>query len=146
MLDLSPEPKDFVIPDTAQFELAPILSADKVAKSKSTDAMRVEGESAKGEVVEYIHYDEVDKTVTHELVQDVQPVLESAKKLHLEGGATAGKNKAGDFYHAARVPLVLVHAWLNARGLKMSDFKGQVLKDFLNDSDNRAFRIWQGRV
>jgi hypothetical protein len=145
MLDLSPNP-GIDIPEDAVFEKAPVLGQDKAVKARASDAMRIQGDSAKGEAVEYVTYDDTDKTFTHEVLQDVEPVLESAKKLHLEGGSTAGKNAAGDFYHAARVPLVLVLAWLKQRGLTQQDFKGQVLKDFLNDPDHSAFRIWPGRV
>lgn len=140
MLDLSPET---VIPSDAKFEEAPILPQDPVAPSKSSDSMRVDGDAAQGDMVEYLKFDETENKIIHELVQDVEPILEDAKRLARE---TDGKNKAKDFYHAARVAPVVLHAWLNAKGLKMSDFKGQIIKDFLNDPDNSAFRIWPGRV
>ena len=146
MIELNPPSPGIDIPADAVFESSPVTPHDQVAQPKTSDALHISGKSTEGDVVEYLHYDDTEKTFTTERVQDVEPVLESAKRLHLDGGATAGKNAAGDFYHAARVPLILVERWLQFRGLTMRDFKGQVLKDFLNDADHSAFRIWPGRV
>lgn len=94
-------------------------------------------------VNEYLYLDEMEEKAYVQKVQDVEPILEDAKARHKEHG---GRNKAGDFYHAGRFPPVVVEEWLRLRGLTMKDWKGQVLDDFLNDSDHSAFRIWQGRV
>ena len=124
----------------------PILPHDAIAPPKQADAWRVSGDSELGEVIEYLHYDEQEKKFTLERVQDVEPVLENAKRMSREGGSDAGKNKAGDFYLAARVPLIIIEAWLNIRGLAMRDFKGKVVNEFLNDANHSAFRVWPGRV
>lgn len=92
-------------------------------------------------VADFLHFDDVEQTFTHEIKQNVEPILENCKQ-----NLTGGKNKAGDFYLAGRFPVVIVEAWLRLRNLKMADFKGDILKEFLNDSNHSAFRIWPGRV
>lgn len=108
--------------------------------------IHLEGSIDRGQVEEHLHFDETGGTFTHEIKADVEPVLDYVKDQHSMYGKQAGKNKEGDFYHAARVPTVVIQAWLNVRGLTMADFKGEVIDRFLNDSENAAFRIWQGRV
>lgn len=117
---------------------------DSVASQKSSAGLLVDKQSHTGGIDEYLHFDDGEGVFARELVQDVEPVLRDAHERAMEPGA--GKNKAGDFYHAGRFPLVLVHAWLNQRHLTMQEFKGDVLKEFLNDDSHKAFRIWQGRV
>lgn len=143
---MSGEQPGFEIPEDAVFEKAPVLRHDSIIKPTSSDAMRLEGVGSEGEIVEYVHVDENNGSFVHEMKQDVEPYLKRIRDLEHEQGNDVGKNKAGDFYLAASVPQVVIHAWLNKRGLKMSDFKGPVIDDFLNDSDNGAFRVWKGRV
>lgn len=95
-------------------------------------------------VAEYLHYDDVEKIVGRELVQDIEPILNDVKARANE--LNAGKNQGKDFYLAGRFPVVLVENWLKLRGLTMQDFKHTVIDDFLNDPDHSAFRVWQGRV
>lgn len=129
---------------------APVISDDRsqdlVVKSRSADGQRLGGDSSLGEAIEYYHYDEVDNTFTHEIVQDVEPVLKHIQGLRLDQGSNVGQNKAKDFYLAGSFPPVIIHAWLNQRGLKLSQFRGQIVKDFLNDPEHAAFRIWPGKV
>lgn len=134
------------VPEDAVFEKAAVLSHDLFVKPTAPDSLRLEGDGGKSEVVEYLHVDENDGKFYHEMRQDIEPCLRKVAELVSDGGTSAGKNKAGDFYLAAKVPLVVVQAWLNKRGLKMSDFKHDILDEFLNDSDNGAFRVWKGRV
>lgn len=109
-------------------------------KSRSSDGMLVDNVDG---VVDYLHYDEVAKNFTHEIVQDVEPILEDVKaRAALSNG---GRSLSRDMYHAARVPTVVVHAWLKKRGLTMQDLKGSIVDDLLNDPDNAAWRIWKGR-
>lgn len=119
---------------------------DAVVRSRSSDALKLSGSSDAGEAVEYFHYDNATSNFTHEIVQDVEPVLEHIKGLRLDRGKEVGKNKAGDFYLAGRFPVVIVMAWLKQKGLHMKDFKKDVVKDFLNDPNHSAFRVWPGRV
>lgn len=97
-------------------------------------------------VSDYVHFDRSDNTFTHEIAQDVEPFLDHVKALRLEHGANVGKSKSGDMYLAGSFPPVLVNSWLNLRGLTMKDFKDDVLKEFLNDSNHSAFRVWPGKV
>jgi hypothetical protein len=140
------KPAPLVIPEDAVFEKAPVTPADKVVKSAFSDALHLDGNSKKGEVVEYLKFDETEGKFAHELRQDVEPTLDWVKAQHLEQGSGVGKSKSGEWYHAASVPTVVVYAWLNRYGLKWADFKGDVVDKFLADSENAAFRVWQGRV
>lgn len=119
------------------------MSDDPVASQRSAGGMLVDKQSHIGGVDEYLHWDDTEQKFARELVQDVEPVLDDVKRRALDGN---GKNVSGDFYHAGRFPLVLVHAWLNQRGLTLKEFKGDIVKDFLNDSTHSAFRIWPGKV
>jgi hypothetical protein len=134
------------IPKDAVFESAAKPAPEKAVKSSFTDAIHLEGNSSKGEVVEYLKFDETEGKFAHELRQDVEPTLDWVKAQHLHQGSQVGKSKSGEWYHAARVPTVVLHAWLNRMGLTMRDFKGDVVDKFLNDSENAAFRVWQGRA
>ncbi len=75
-----------------------------------------------------------DKTIYH-TAQNVRPVIEHARALReLEPGKT--------FRHAAEIPKViwnkaLREGWHNDQ---------KAWKKWLNDPDNRAFRVWQGRI
>jgi hypothetical protein len=134
------------LPDDVVFEKAEHLPHDQLIKPTAKDSMKLEGDGSAGQIVEYLHVDENDEKFYHEMKQDVEPYLDRVKDLRDIGGSNAGKNKDKDFYLAASVPQVVIYAWLNKRGLTMQDFKHGVIDDFLNDSDNAAFRVWQGRV
>lgn len=134
------------VPEDAAFERAPVLGHDQLLRPTSNDSLRLEGEGAKGDIVEYLHVDENAGKFYHEMKQDVEPYLKRVADMVSAGGTNAGKNKAKDFYLAASVPQVVIYKWLNARGLKMSDFKHDIVDEFLNDSDNAAFRVWKGKV
>jgi|TARA_R110001599_G_scaffold206091_1_gene403389 hypothetical protein len=75
-----------------------------------------------------------DKTIYH-TAQNVRPVIEHARALReLEPGKT--------FRHAAEIPKVI---WNKAlREGWHNDPKAW--KRWLNDPDNKAFRVWQGRI
>lgn len=137
------KPEDF-LPKDAIFERAPILPHDEVVKPSHKDGIHLDGDSSKGQAVEYLHFH--DDKFTHEIRKDVSPTLDWVKEQHLDKGSSAGKSKSGEWYHAARVDEVVILAWLNARGLKWSDFKGDIVDNFLNDPENKAFRVWQGSV
>jgi hypothetical protein len=128
------------------FEKASVLGHDNLIKPTANGSLRLEGEGAKGDIVEYLHVDDVEGKFYHEMKQNIEPVLNSIHQLELERGSGIGRNKKNDFLHAAHVPLVVLHDWLNKRGLQMRDFKHSVVDDFLNDTDNKAFRVWKGRV
>tara|TARA_R100000963_G_scaffold33830_1_gene26475 strand:+ start:454 stop:747 length:294 start_codon:yes stop_codon:yes gene_type:complete len=75
-----------------------------------------------------------DKTIYH-TAQNVRPVIEHARALReLEPGKT--------FRHAAEIPKVI---WNKALREGWHNDK-KAWKRWLNDPDNKAFRVWQGRI
>ena len=92
-----------------------------------------------------LHSDDSEGKIHIETKQDVQPVLEENKIRHNLGEF---HNKKKDWYHAASIPLVVVQQ-LVKKGIMHPH--GAVkdkarFKKWVNDPDNRAFRIWQGNV
>lgn len=140
------ESQDWSVPEDAVFEKAAHLEHDQLVRPTTSDSVRLEGEGAKGEIVEYLHVDTNDGKFYHEMKQDVEPYLKHVANMVADGGSSAGKNKAGDFYLAASVPKVVIYAWLNKHGLTMKDFKHDVIDKFLNDTENQPFRVWKGQV
>ena len=70
---------------------------------------------------------------------DVGPVLEHAKALHNEGRQHAPN---GD-QHLARIPIVVLNAWAQRRGVTFSDVMNDIrlLEEFLRDPANGDFRV-----
>ena len=135
-----------IIPDDAVFEEAQHTPHDAIVKPEYRSAIHLDGNSRKGEVVEYLTFDDADGKFFHEIKQNIEPTLRDVAQRHLSEGRDVGKGKSGEWYHAARVDSVVLVAWLNQRGLQMKDFKGEIIKQFLNDSENKPFRIWGGQL
>jgi len=75
-----------------------------------------------------------DKNIYH-TAQNVRPVIEHARALReLEPGKT--------FRHAAEIPKVI---WNKALREGWHNDK-KAWKRWLNDPDNKAFRVWQGKI
>lgn len=76
-------------------------------------------------------------------VQDVEPILNLAHDLR-----TVGRVGSGEFRHAASIPMVLVEAYCNDRGMQFSEFMADTkhINSMVNDPALRAFRVWEGRV
>ena len=92
-----------------------------------------------------LHSDDSEGKIHIETTQDVQPVLEENK---IRRNLGEFHNKIKDWYHAASIPLVVVQQ-LVKKGIMHPH--GAVkdkarFKKWVNDPDNRAFRIWQGNV
>lgn len=92
-----------------------------------------------------LHSDDSEGKIHIETTQDVQPVLEENK---IRRNLGEFHNKKKDWYHAASIPLVVVEQ-LVKKGIMHPH--GAVkdkarFKKWVNDPDNRAFRIWQGNV
>ena len=71
--------------------------------------------------------------------QDAEPIIERNKRWQNDG-----QGAAKNFRHAATIPLVV---WLDLE--KKGYFKPgneKLLTAWLNDPDNRFFRVWTGRV
>lgn len=68
--------------------------------------------------------------------QNVQPIIDNVKML-------SETTKPGlDMRHVAEIPMVVVHkamreGWFNDTAK---------VREWLNNSDNKVFRIWQGKV
>lgn len=68
-------------------------------------------------------------------VEDVEPAIESAKVLADEHA------ERGDLKHVARVPVTVVE-----KAMREGWFHDQAAwRRWMNDPDNKKFRVWQGR-
>lgn len=95
----------------------------------------------KGDIVEV---DGKDILIHEERADYVKAVADYCANLRAIG-ATGSK----DMKTAASVPGWVILQWCNLRGVTWADFfaDGSKLPDkFLEDPDNRAFRIWEGRI
>jgi hypothetical protein len=81
---------------------------------------------------------------TNYSMAEIQRVADYAKARHNEGYQTA---LGGDKLVASVHPAV-IHQWCNARGITMSQFMcdSKLSKQFLEDPDNAAFRVWKGAI
>ena len=77
---------------------------------------------------------EDDKHIYH-TTQNVQPVIELAKKL---GDFTPGK----EFRHVAEIPMVIYQGMVRDGSIRDK----RALKKWLNDPDNKLFRVWKGKI
>ena len=85
-----------------------------------------------------------DGSTTIQKVDDVTDAVERAKALHNQGVHTTGM---GD-KHAASIPIPVLTEWAAKRGKTFADCMQDdaLLKQFLQDPDNRVFRIWKGAL
>ena len=77
--------------------------------------------------------------------QDVTPVIEANK---IKQSLGEGVSKSKELNHVASIPLVIVEQ-LAKKGIMSptGDIKDHKrFKQWLNNSDNRAFRVWTGTV
>lgn len=81
---------------------------------------------------------------TNYSMAEIQRVADHAKALHNDGLHTA---LGGDKLVASVHPAV-IHQWCTARGITMSQFMcdQKLSKQFLEDPDNSAFRVWKGAI
>lgn len=77
------------------------------------------------------------------VVQDVEPILEDAKKRHNEG-----LHGSADLKHAAEIPNVLIEAYCATNGITYEEWcrNREHVRRLLNDPAISHFRIWKGRV
>ena len=94
-----------------------------------------------GQVLTRVH--EADGVLGFERVQDVEPILDFAHDLR-----AAGQVGSSEMRHAASIPMVLVEAYCNDRGIEFREFMNNPVhaRAMLNDPALRAFRVWEGRV
>ena len=91
-----------------------------------------------------LHSDDSEGKIHIETTQDVQPVLEENK---IRSNLGEFHNKKKDWYHAASIPLVVEQLVKKGIMHPHGAVKDKArFKKWVNDPDNRAFRIWQGNV
>jgi hypothetical protein len=75
--------------------------------------------------------------------QDVEPILEAAKRAHREG-----VHGSRDLRHAASLPMVLVEKYCNDHAISFAEFMREPkhVKAMCNDPALAHFRIWPGKV
>lgn len=85
---------------------------------------------------------EDDKIIVHR-TQNVGLIVDSAKALHNEGF-----HGRPDARVVARIPEVVIEAYINAKGISMQEWcrNPDVRRKFLNDPDYSDLRIWKGTV
>jgi hypothetical protein len=69
-------------------------------------------------------------------------------KDHAAGLRGVGHTGTKDMKLAAQVPDFVVYDWCNKRGIKFQEFirDDRLVTAFLDDPDNKAFRIWEGKI
>ena len=91
-------------------------------------------------IVEKWHYDETNDTATIETIQDAEMIVEANKAAFAQVDERA---RYGDgVHHVARIPLAVL-ADLRKRGIAQDPAR---LKKWLNDPENRFFRVRPGQV
>ena len=103
-----------------------ILNIDPVARTK-----------------EVHHYDPDTGAQAVELIGDVEPIIEESKGRYAMVDERARWRDG--YNHVASVPLVVIDKIRRERGVNLLTDK-KAMREFLNDSDNRAFRTRPGRI
>ena len=93
------------------------------------------------EVYTKIH--ESGDTIGIERVQDCEPILDFTKQRRDQRAVGSSEMR-----HAASIPMVLVEAYCNDKGITFQQFMTNPAhgKTMLNDPALKYFRIWEGRV
>ena len=94
-----------------------------------------------GDVLTRVH--ESGGVLAFERVQDVEPILDFAHDQRVAGAVGSSEMR-----HAASLPMVIVEAYCNDRGVSFDEFMRDPkhVESMLNDPALAAFRIWHGRV
>ena len=94
--------------------------------------------AADGTIARVLHADDRDPfgDFAIETIEDVEPLLDSVKVLRED------HKPRGDMKHVARVPVTIVE-----KAMREGWFNDQAAwARFLNDPDNAAFRVWEGKL
>jgi hypothetical protein len=88
-----------------------------------------------------IHVENGD--VIWQRTQDCSSIAAETRRLSLEG-----VHGSSEMRHAARLPMVLVEAYMNDKGITFQEFMGNKshVKTMLSDPALADFRIWEGKV
>lgn len=87
----------------------------------------------------YFHYDEATDEMSLTVEQDVTPVIESATRMR---NSLTSLDRWGDGAVVAQVPLSIYYQWMR----EGKDRDDAFLRRWLNDPDNKKFRVKEGRV
>lgn len=94
-----------------------------------------------GQVLTRVHAS--DNGLTIQRVQDVEPILDGTHARRV-----AGMTGSSEMRHAASLPMVVVEAYCNDKGVTFQEFMADPshVKTMLNDPALSAFRVWEGQV
>lgn len=89
-------------------------------------------------------HDGVDGSFQIQATTDVQSTVDHAQYLHNTGRV---KNPLGD-HHLARIPIVALSGWAEARGLTYQRVMNDpvLFNEFLEDPANSVFRVHKGSI
>ena len=75
--------------------------------------------------------------------QDCTAIAEDAKRRH-----NAGEFGSSEVKHAARLPNIVIEAYMNETGVSFEEVMGSEvhIKRIVQDPKNDAFRIWKGAL
>jgi hypothetical protein len=95
-----------------------------------------------------LYYDDTEKKIHIENTQDVEEIIKANKVAQNEGAYKSKAMSDSKGYRVARLPNIVLHQ-LAKKGIL--SITGQVLDKprffkWLNDSDNRHFRIYTGNL
>ena len=81
------------------------------------------------------------------IIQRTQDVTQHVKEAQALREKHGGREDP-DAYHVARVPLVVLEAFLKRRGVSLADFTKDptLVKELVNSPEMKIFRVWQGRM
>ena len=86
------------------------------------------------------YHEHVDGTVTLNTVQDVEPIVENAKRRYNDFGDKKTPGKRGEFHQVATIPFNIWENWMQeTNGAIEKDSK--LLAKYLNDPDNKYFKV-----
>lgn len=74
--------------------------------------------------------------------QDVEPIIQQVARLR-----QSGESQSGEMWHVARIPKVMIEAYLQKHGINLHEFEvnPEHLGRMLKDPDMARFRIRDGR-
>ena len=87
----------------------------------------------------YVH-EHADGTGTFNTVQDVEPILEHAKRRYNDFGDKHTPGKRGELHQVASIPFNIWEQWMQeTNGAIQHDNK--LLAKYINDPDNKYFKV-----
>lgn len=88
-----------------------------------------------------IHHDDADDVLTVGIVQDVEPIMEQNKRLAND----ASQHWKQPMNRVASIPVSVIEHYRVEKGIDLMNDEA-ALRQFLNDPDQRVWRVRGGRV